>query len=105
MGRVHKLLRPRAPDRALAAKLQYETVAKRSATLSRDMSSMVSSKTGITPEDLSKVHRVPALVSIAAVLINLLLLFSRYNTGWVKGFMLIDGKVCDARTRRLPTAR
>lgn len=77
----------------IAAKEKYHALATRGSNLSRD----VLDKTGITPEELSKVHRVPALVAFAAIIINLLLIFSRYNTGWVKGFMKINGKV-----RRVP---
>jgi hypothetical protein len=73
----------------IAAKEKYHALATRGSDLSRS----VLGKTGITPEDLSRVHRVPALVAFAAIIINLLLIFSRYHTGWVKGFMKIDGKV------------
>lgn len=83
---------PLRPRLLPAAKEKYDQIAQRSQSLSRG----VLDKTGITPEDLSKVHRVPAFVAIAAIIINLLLIFSRYNTGWVKGFMKIDGNVRSA---------
>jgi len=88
----YQVLAARSSNLSRDVRDQYQALALRGSTLSRD----VLGKTGITPEDLSKVHRVPAFVALAAIFINLLLIFSRYNTGWVKGFMKINGKVYEA---------
>ena len=53
-------------------------------------------KLGMTPEDLTKIHRVPMIVALAGIIINLLLLFSRYQNAWVKGYAKVDGKTYEA---------
>ena len=61
-------------------------------------------KADISQEDLSKLHRIPAVVSLASLVIGLLLIFSHYNTGWVRGMMWINGEVRPQRKRPTCTA-
>ncbi len=71
--------------------------------LSRDLAARAAdtrdaavAKLGMTPDDLDKIHAVPAVVALAGILINLLLLFSRYQNAWVKGYARVDGRTYEA---------
>jgi len=74
------------------AKARYQAIAARGAAFSKD----ILDKADISQEDLSKLHRIPAVVSLASLVIGLLLIFSHYNTGWVRGMMWINGEVYEA---------
>ncbi|EOD25322.1 hypothetical protein EMIHUDRAFT_443681, partial [Emiliania huxleyi CCMP1516] len=77
------------------AKARYQAIAARGAAFSKD----ILDKADISQEDLSKLHRIPAVVSLASLVIGLLLIFSHYNTGWVRGMMWINGEVRPQRKR------
>lgn len=47
---------------------------------------------GVGPDDLQKLNRIPLISGIVGLLINVLLLFSRYQTAWLSGNALYNGQ-------------
>ena len=49
-------------------------------------------KMNIDPADLDKLNRVPSIVSLVGVLVNLLLLAAISNNAWLEGTAMADGQ-------------